>query len=668
MQRTSRSGTALLGASVVLIAAAARGAPPAHVDDFVPTYRWVGFLEHPLADPLEEPCPDPVNESEWLFARLYSPRAAAEALRIPPSDPTFLALLNSVGTPDPPNGVWCVYEARERPRSVAEADARAHELPEVFAPGRLQPDPAIVVPYGESDPDLISRIAKGLHEHALDHLGAVSRVPAEGGERVRVAVLDSALPSAVPGYPGYGRFSHGRDMALLIRQLVCAHNAVVGEGCAVGVYNYLALDQVPDGTGGAFTDRVNGGYFGTVTQLGSSTWMAWFEWQLVAPATKLVLNYSVGWEPLQGMPIPSEAEQAFVAALREARCRGALAVAAAGNDHDGPVPSIGPAFPAGLELGEFDCGGLPTHEPLAYSAGGIDGHARPIANAREQGRPNLAAYAFSVGADERYLSSENEDAWFATPPLTGSSLAAAAVSAIAAAAWSILDGSAAEVMNAVYETGVPLGEQADYLGTNQQPEIRRVSMCLTLASLVPGAYVCSTPVAGNPSWKPDQLTEFENAATSVQLTLGKPTQACSNATHYPLQVFPLPRYSPFYKAQPGACPDQQLYNDTVGPQVRSQPGSPVCTVCTVKMNAVGGGVYVELNPALEDSVQRLQLKVSSTSLQYVDLAGEVEVGTPLVYTGLPSALGNAPDATVELVATVDDGDLVVLTQSIPVSP
>ncbi len=91
------------------------------------------------------------------------------------------------------------------------------------------------------------------------------------------------------------------------------------------------------------------------------------------------------------------------------------------------------------------------YNPLVFAVAAVDQQDEPIRATRRAGRPPLAAYGFLVTTRDTM----NDASDYPIAPLSGSSMAAAAVSGIAALVWGVRpDLSARRVMELIYESGV----------------------------------------------------------------------------------------------------------------------------------------------------------------------------------------------------------------------
>jgi hypothetical protein len=678
---------------------------PESVKGFGPASRWIGWqhMDTETLDLLANPCPPPrVADTNWWYGRLFSPRDVLEQMgglnaQDQPNDigEKLLTIIDSVGTPDDwyrgvvGDGVFCLYEWRGDPVSEEQSEDLMSQIP-LIRTGAPDPDPPALVPLDMTPEELIADIHGRFHLHALEQLGASGYTPAVGlGQSpVIVAVMDSAVtdygdPATGQGLPGNGQLVHGRDVGLLLRRMTCPDNQAVDArtGCKIGLANYLVLDREPDEAGGTRINRIEGGYFGTPGTLAEMIWWTVVMWQYRNPDAKLVINMSVGWEETgPHLARTDHVVQSVRAALSNARCAGALPIVAAGNKSgSGPNPSTGPMGPAFFESYDWDgCDPVaPASESIVFSVGGIDGAGQALASTRVGGRPHLAAYAYQVPADEQYLvPSTPADPVFGSPPLTGTSMSAAATSAIAAMLWSYSpDVPAGQVMEVVFETGTKVDGVADYcfgpLCTIPY-EIHRVSLCAALDSvgaILPGT--CVEPVYQNPTWSDEQLAEADLIATGVQLpTLTSqpaPVQECGADT------------SIYFDAQGQLpleiCPDATYTNYIPMPQLVPQPRKPVCPTCGFISDSLyigddsGTGLIASLLlDATPGTVGSVRLKLSNASeTVYYDIQSALVPGEILRLDGFVLPAGFVPElAEVIAILTGHTGTTITLNGQIPV--
>lgn len=313
---------------------------------------------------------------------------------------------------------------------------------------------------------------------------------------VRVAVVDS-VPEPKPTTP---RSQHGELMVSLINDIACPGEI---NGCAVGVVRSLGLPRYGDN----HVDTINGGYYGTQSDLAKAIYASVESWKATVGApsqpeqAKLIINLSVGWEgEIFGDTddlTPRPAVEAVHTALEYAACHGALLIAAAGNQ--GYTCETGPLLPGAWEMHPAPSNarcqelGAPMppggggYKPLVYSVGGLNHHRYPMLGSRVDAMPRLAALATNAVAGGDSTS------------ITGTSAATAVASGAAALVWSYNPQlSPAAVMSILHQSGGPTSLTADYyLSGALVTDVQAINACaaLELACNLPGATCPAMPFA-----------------------------------------------------------------------------------------------------------------------------------------------------------------------------
>ena len=383
----------------------------------------------------------------------------------------------------------------------------------------------------------------------------VGHAPATGPATrpVRVAVIDSAARPYVGAERD--RLPHGRAVGRAIGDLACADPFSVE--CNALVRNYLAMPMV-DLLDGA-EDLVNGGYYGNTGHLARALTAALDDWAMAPAGTQLVINISLGWEPSLSNPV---ADAAVRAVLSRAACQGALVIAAAGNGAGG----VGEMNPAAWHGQTAECGG---GRKLLYSASGLDARDQPLALSRRKSGSLVRAYAEAIVTAELPAREPRGH----TEILTGTSMAAAAISGVAAAVWQrhpdpVVD--AAAVMDLLEKSGDMINERPTTCPgqTTMAPPppclSRRVSLCQATRKM-PGAGACPAAPLEGPANVP------------AMSTAGLPTLIAQPCTG--------PR-----------CPSQA----TIDPQTVPQPGSPSCTLGRCVYDDGTGNLVVQLPSEVVD--------------------------------------------------------------------
>lgn len=313
---------------------------------------------------------------------------------------------------------------------------------------------------------------------------------------VRLAFLDTQPNgTGVPEQPGNSL--HGFTLAHLARQLLCVPGS--STRCAAQITTRLALPIVafdPVTLEKNVFDPVRGGHIGMQSDLARAIRDEVDDWRGTNPKQRLVLNLSVAWDGnlFDGLGREEVAQmqagtQAVYYALQYASAFDVLVLAAAGNQRVAPCDNSGPLLPAAWEKQppqDETCArkGLDA-PPLVYAVGGVYPGGSPLANARPGGMPRRAAY----GETPVLLSASPEV--YKKKFYSGSSVATAYASSIAAAVWSADPRlTARQVMDKLDTMGPELSFMADFWsGDIPRPRARMVSDCTAMNSAC-GSFPC----------------------------------------------------------------------------------------------------------------------------------------------------------------------------------
>lgn len=402
----------------------------------------------------------------------------------------------------------------------------------------------------------------GLRQALRARVGDASLLPSVSSPRVRVVVIDSA-PDAPHGQIHAGTSRHGDTLAHLIEDIVCVPGGPAPV-CAAEVTSVLALD----------------GGIGTLTQLARAIERAVSTWEHDGKTTRsapsrLLLNLSLGWEDAPGIAdcstsasdAPAPPARAVRGILQHAAARGALIVAAAGNDSGGTSPRTGLVCPGAYQA-------IPRNgdasESLVVAASGVDYRDRPLETARPAGITGIAGVGLGGVA------------WRGTDPvpapLTGSSVATAVVSAVSALVWAHRPTwTTREVTAAVHRGGVDAGEADECPRSLPSCRSRRASVCGAL--IAAGASPACSPAP--PSAGSTPALPVETSALAAALASLPPVPGTSA---------PLPGTLPRH-----AAPTIQLQ-----PWIAPMPVAETCPVCVVSASQLMiGGLEQDLDqPAL----------------------------------------------------------------------
>lgn len=417
---------------------------------------------------------------------------------------------------------------------------------------------------------------------------------------VRVAIVDSARSSRTsvfPAGPTPGEL-HGRTVGRVVESIVCPR----GERCLAELTMHPAL--IRGGPRGAV------GTWGDLAAAIRHAVLAWRQDRATAgpgAIEHLVINLSLGWLPRsQKLEF---GERAVRQAIEEARCHGALVVAAAGNLGLGAPERRGALLPAAWEstLAPSECKrrfGIsepPTQRaPLVIAAGAIDADGRPLANARRAGLPTLLAPGSAVLPDPGLPGGR-------TQRYTGSSISAAIVSAAAAVAWALepardASGVAQRLVSSAQV--IDDAQRADFCLGDACPARRKLTACAVARAVCaaggPGSGRCRAgrppTCAGAPGdrgarkrWTAaeraaleDGLVALDGAVLDERVRIGAPCHRDARVR------------SDFFPAR--ACPDRQSYGLVVRPEVYPQPPEPVCPDCVL----FGQDLYITVSEDLVD--------------------------------------------------------------------
>jgi len=462
---------------------------------------------------------------------------------------------------------------------------------------------------------------------------------------VTVMVIDTQ-PFAAPADGPTMR--HGETMARAIEDIACPD----GDACTVSVNRVLGLPRIEDKK----RDLVHGGFAGTYGDLAAATMEAIRRWETTPNAGRLVLNYSVGWDP-EVFDEPGPTQLANLDAIRDAldyaRCRGAVIVAAAGNAVAG-VCSEGPiapglwenaAAPSLQRCSNLGVAAAPTG-PLVHAVGGVALDGGDFASSRPGGIPRLVALADHVvvpSAPKQVVS--------------GTSIAAAELTgALALAGRFAPDLTPAQLVESAYQGGWSTGDIADFGRGVPQP-VRTLDVCGALLEACDTSQTCtsfanactpgSTGVPALTDLVVDEPADHTpnmslSAQTSCAMTCGETTYA--SHTGAPLT----------------AC--AQTATDPLLFFVDPQPGRSGCPTCILSENKLQAtlGKEVEAQEVQELSVELTagdgtvtRISLGDVPLEH-DAITEIELDAALVPIELRSA-----EVIVTTVTAPLRGDLLV---------
>lgn len=548
------------------------------------------------------------------------------------------------GNPEPALARYCVYEALQFEPAIASIDALRCSSPGSGTPClvQLNPDSASVAMMSQ---DTAHILWEPLRTFFREQVGVVGALP-DAPQNVLLSVIDTEPTGFNEDRNGAGVSQHGFTLLNMIRDSICPATG----SCAVALRSALGLPmQRCELQPGFCIDPTVGGYVGTIGQLAQAIYGEVDAW-LQSPINQLIINLSLGWDPLFGndQPISNSraAAQAVYRALEYASCHGALVVAATGNRVTGPGVDEGPLLPAGWEdvpaptgdqcMSQFGIQPAPatlegSYRPLIYAAGAIDKNAQPL-ESRRFGEPRLVAYG------DHAVAPVNEPA--APEPsqiLTGSSVSAAVVSAAAAAAWHFSNSAGPhQIMQALYDSGAGVGRMADYClsdGSSCQ-DVRNVRICEAVDK------ACADLNSGNcPVLDCAQASDVVPGISEVDLVAlfaEAPVVALDTLEN----VESIDECRPGYVLHSTAgsepvnpCPQLQFYGAQATPWTDGQPEGQFCPTCTDVYHSPGR-LYLEIDASLTGTLSDVTVVCGNNAYQ---LDGELQAGNKLVISEIPEA-------------------------------
>lgn len=554
---------------------------------------------------------------------------------------TELFAFTSIDSAAPGTARWCRYEGGPgQTLSGMDDPSTLHDLSQecigVFAQTDLQADMA---------PDLAESFQERIGDIELSQLAYPGGASAEDFRQpTMVAVIDTIPDSTQwPVSKEWDEWEqadansmHGIHMARIIDDIACPDP----DSCAVVIESHLGLPRAPidpldpndDGV-----DPIRGGYGGTHGDFAFGIVEAVDSWRdahadlestpdpsKLTERMPLILNLSAGWESgIVGLVAGSEPGRVLAvrSALEYASCNGALILAAVGNDaghcEDGPLApalwedNMAPDHDRCMALGvdDSDLGRLPG--PLLYGVSGLGELDELMPGTRAFSNARVAAPAtYVVAGNDPY-----------TVPLTGTSVAAASASGVAALAWSFAPSrTPAEVMGLLYNSGRQLTETAHtYPGSGDAPFVSRINACDAVQQVCDASSGCNLSLGCTASHGEAALAAAYSqvvAATAVmeiEDTLLLTSEACSPLT------------CGAYEATSLDDPCTATESDPLDAYVFPQPPDPPCPVCALNGDVLTGS----RNSAYDrDTVESISLILKDISgLRKIDLTDSFDLRT-----------------------------------------
>ena len=417
------------------------------------------------------------------------------------------------------------------------------------------------------------------------------------------------------------RLHHGLAMAELIADARCP-------GDELGCRNRRLFAQAFTYDASGPQALAGGGPLGSIGSLARAIGEVVVRWQQSGKlrGSPLILNMSVAWDPRFGHELTApgnEAEhwkrlltpdaqvsapvQAVHAALVYAACLDALSFAAAGNNAGAPCEQQGAMAPALWERypapDAAACAqifkremprragdpAVPAARPaLVYAAGGVLASGEPIPIARPGSTPPRVALAFQAVAG---AGAQQTDAW------TGTSVATAVLSGIAAQLWSHQRGLSPAQVVAVIDSSGEVGPPVEMLaGVKRATVVTGYAAFERLCALRGGP--CANPYA------PPKTASLADALAASPALTATATAAIGAAASLPCTV---------RATRCGADTADVIECGATGatamappstpkPRLRPQPSIPLCPVCPVR----GGRLTLSLNPDNATAPQNIQ--------------------------------------------------------------
>lgn len=549
---------------------------------------WIGVLKD-RTDPRRTKGQPPLEcppDWEWVFGSSTDPSQ--------PPPPGLQRFCRYVGDAEDPR-----YPDR---KIVEDGYVRpAHDLESITRDCRIVgPAAEPLFPAGSFGGALRARFLREARRFGL------AQIQEDSADRVRLVIVDSVQDDddpgdrACPAAPSVGDLEcsrHGEVLVDLARGLLCT-----GADCAAEITTRRVLRGThsiqPAGASPAVVElgledpagTVAGGSFGSLRDLALAIRRAVQPDDLDGPdRPNVIVSLSVGWESIHAADSPL-----VRAALRDAACRGALVLAAAGNRVAGPAYLETPLLPAAWEQEPAptlrECRALlepgarlgarpeTSYTPLLFAVGGVQPDGRLLSNARPHATPRLVA-----------IGDHASKVFGSSPPrhetLTGTSVSTLVVSAAAARRWSDdVRLAAADVMQALWDAADPgqLPRPVDFClepeTSCRAPETRNARRI----------YVGPPAAPASPS-PPVELPFNDSYVAARVRAVGLST----------LADLPLcrPRRLETPAKPPGdaeLCP-QRFFDVAVQPWLGPQPGSNHCPDCTFTQ-ASPGTILLELDP------------------------------------------------------------------------
>jgi hypothetical protein len=392
-------------------------------------------------------------------------------------------------------------------------------------------------PLGALGERISATLADHFREQTLGYVeGERLRLRGVPRPRVRLVFVDTQ-PTGEGVPPKPGRSWHGYTMAHLADQLSCKDL----KPCPIEFATRLALcyDRFNQETPlpPEECESGQGGHLGLPSDLAAALVAEVLDWRSRPDRPEhLILNLSLGWDgelfhDLDAWHVSQfePSVRAVYDALRFARRRGALVIAAAGNHRGGLEESDHPLLPAAWELKRPSWFPFFFGRKRVYAVGGVDWQGLPLPNSRTGGMPRRAA--FGDHAVARVVSPE-EAVEKPTAMYTGTSVSTAVASSVAAVVWHLRpELKPRQVMRLIGRSGDELPVRADCYAwkklwplshLKKPPHTRRLSLCPAVKRACPPGGVACPDLESSSScepWEPTKPAPLTDVLATFSATL-----------------------------------------------------------------------------------------------------------------------------------------------------
>jgi hypothetical protein len=442
----------------------------------------------------------------------------------------------------------------------------------------------------------------------------------------KIAILDTVSQQAHDNPQIDPINMHGEFMGDIVADVACPDH---DDECLKYINYHVAMPREAYSA----ADYVVGGQHGTMGDLATAVVAAvgtWREERIADPTEtpRLVLSLSLGWDPSLNAPTRAP-YRALELALKFASCNGAIVVASSGNVADPKCPvDTGPLAPATFEevaaptaqecaqLGflPLDPNQYPVFDvprPLVYAVGGIDGE-RPIVNARPDSTPPLVSFASNVTV------ASVQGGY--TLPLTGTSVSAASVAAIAGLMWSYSpESTPSQIMTTIATSGHLSSMTADFGFGGYSGNVRQVSACLALEDICTGRPGCPTLNCQQQTGY-DLAHAIDDAINDPSNTLashvgGNPVQVQCGWSEWDEQTDPQPEHPICPSCSITSPDDEEKSNDELSMTIKAEYQGLVDGITFTTVAANGTRTVFVFDAAIIESVNSPAINITQVTME-----------------------------------------------------